>query len=431
MRNRLKAILTNLINWLAKSTIKRFRPVVIAITGSVGKTSTKEAIFAVVSSVKRARCNVGNFNGEYGVPITVLGDWTKDQLKVIGRDSAGEISSMHKVWFFFKLIFISFIRLIFGWRKLYPEVLVLEYGADKPGDINYLTEIVKPDISVITAVGDIPVHVQFYDSPEAVAREKGRLVEALSASGLAVLNADELRVAEMQKKTRATTLTFGFSENSDVRIIDFENKFETHNDILRPVGVVFKLGYDGAFVPVRIAGALGTAQAYSAGAATCVGLAFNLNLVQISDALTYHAPPAGRMQFLKGKQNSIIIDDSYNASPLSMNNAIETAKEIKIKRKIAVVGDMKELVQFSEQAHKTIGANLAKVFDVIIAVGPESIQYAEAGKKAKFAKKNVVHFETVDEALGQLGLLVKPGDLILVKGSHSMNLSKAVEALRE
>jgi UDP-N-acetylmuramoyl-tripeptide--D-alanyl-D-alanine ligase len=137
------------------------------------------------------------------------------------------------------------------------------------------------------------------------------------------------------------------------------------------------------------------------------------------------------MQFLKGKQNSIIIDDSYNASPLSMMNAIETVKAIKIKRKVAIVGDMKELGQFSEQAHKTIGANLAKVFDVIIAVGPESIQYAEAGKKAKLAKKNVIHVATIDEALGQIGNLIKSSDLILVKGSHSTNLSKAVEALRD
>lgn len=427
---KIKQLITRILNGLARATVKRFKPVVIAVTGSVGKTSTKEAIFAVVSASKRARCNVGNFNSEYGAPLTILGQWTPEQLRVIGRDG-GEVSAARKMMFFLHVIVRSAIRLCFGWRGLYPEVLVLEYGADKPGDIAYLTAVAKPDIAVVTAVGDIPVHVQFYDSPEAVAREKGRLIESLAASGLAVLNADEIRVVDMQKKTRATALTYGFSEMADVRIIDFENKVEQHEGVIKPVGVVFKLGYDGAFVPVRIAGALGPAQAYSAAAAACVGLAFSMNLVAISEALTYHTPPAQRMQFLKGKQGTVIIDDSYNASPLSMANAIETVRALKPKRAVAVVGDMKELGSFSEQAHKTIGAQIAKVFDVVIAVGEDSVHYAEAAAKAKLAKKNVVHVATVDEALGSLGALIKPGDVVLVKASHSVHLDKAVEVMRD
>ncbi len=429
MQKKLKVLLTSIINWLAHKTIAKFKPVVIGVTGSVGKTSTKEAIFAILEKKKRARCNVGNFNSEYGVPLTVLGDWTEKELEVISRDVTNPPTAGQKVLFFSRIIITSSFRLAFGWKKLYPEVLVLEYAADKSGDLSYLTKIVKPNISVVTAVGDIPVHVEFYPTAEAVAKEKAHLVEALPASGLAVLSGDELRVSVMAQKTRATSLTFGFAENCDVRIIDFENKIENKDGILKPTGIVFKLGYDGAFVPVRINGTLGYSQAYSAAAAACVGLAFNLNLVDVSEALAYYKPPHSRMQFLPGINKSTIIDDSYNASPLSLRLAIETVKEIKAARKIAIIGDMLELGSFSVPAHKEIGALAAKIFDVIIAVGPQAKYYADAASKARIAKKNCMYVENVS-ALQNIGEFIKPGDLVLVKASHGIHLSKAVSALR-
>ncbi len=430
MRKWLINKLVRIINWLASRHIRKFKPVVVGVTGSVGKTSTKEQIFAVVATRKRARCNVGNFNAEYGVALTILGDWTAKDLRVIGRDVAVPPSNFQKARFFARVIFVSFFRLLFGWRGLYPEVLVLEYGADKPGDLTYLTGIVKPNIAVVTAVGDVPVHVQFYDSPEQVAREKSKLVEAVAASGLVILNADEQRVLAMQHKTRATALTYGFSEKADIRIIDFENKIEERDGELRPIGITFKLGYDGAFVPVRINGALGAAQAYSAAAAGCVGLAFSMNLVDISQALLYYKPLAQRMQFLRGINDSVLIDDSYNASPLSMNLAIETVQSIKAKRKVAIIGDMLELGSFSPAAHKKIGELAAKVFDVVIAVGPAAAAYGEMAAKGKIAKKHIVLAQSVDEVLGQLPTLIKPGDLVLVKASHGIHLEKAVAVLR-
>ena len=136
------------------------------------------------------------------------------------------------------------------------------------------------------------------------------------------------------------------------------------------------------------------------------------------------------MQFLRGVHDSTIIDDAYNAAPLSMKLAIETAKGIKAKRKIAIIGDMCELGIFSPIAHKEIGALTAKVFDVIVAVGPEAKYYVEAAIKAKVAKKNIIYSENVDDVLAQLPALVRTGDLVLVKASHTMHLDKAVAALR-
>ncbi len=423
------------IKSLAIRTLAKFKPAVVAVSGSVGKSSTKEAIFAALSGFKRVRRNVGNFNGELGVPLTILGDWSDADLHVIARD-AENVSAFSKIWFFKKVILVSMARLYlpnFLTRFVggYPEILVLEYAADKPGDIKYLAEIAKPNIGVLTAVGDIPVHVEFYDSPEAVLREKARIIEALPASGLAVLNADEERVRDCDQKTRATALTFGFSAEADVHIRDFENKLEMINGILRPTGIIFKLGYDGSFVPIRISGTLGKTHAYAAAAAACVGLAFNLNLVQIAEAITYYQVPAQRMRFLAGIHHSTLIDDSYNASPLAMRSAIETVASIKAKRKVAVIGDMRELGEWSRQAHREIGELAGKTFDVIVAIGPESKVYIDIAGKYRFSKKNLTHVNKVEEILPQLRDFIKEGDLVLIKASHSIGLAKAVAALQE
>lgn len=421
---------------LATRTLTKFRPAVVAVTGSVGKSSTKEAIFAVLSGFKKTRRNFGNFNGELGLPLTILGDWTANELRVIARDVTTPPTVGQKSWFFVKVVLVAMARLYlpkFFVRYLggYPEILVLEYAADKPGDIKYLVEIAKPNIGVLTAVGDIPVHVEFYDSPEAVLREKARVIEALAVSGLAVLNGDEDRVFACEQKTRATMLSFGFSDRCDVQVRDFENKLEMINGILRPTGIIFKLGYDNAFIPIRISGTLGKTQAYAAAAATCVGLAFNLNLVQIAEALTYYQVPAQRMRFLAGIHHSTLIDDSYNASPIAMRSAIETVASIKAKRKVAVIGDMRELGEWSRKAHQEIGELAGKTFDVIVAIGPESKVYIDMAAKHRFSKKNLIHVAKIEEILPQLRDVIKEGDLVLIKASHSIGLAKAVVALQE
>ncbi len=435
MKKYLVAQLYKTLNSLAARTLAKFKPTVVAVTGSVGKSSTKEAIFSVAGAFKKTRRNYGNFNGELGLPLTIIGDWSEKDLRVIARDSRG-VSRGRKAVFFARAILGAMARLavpraLVGFVGGYPEVLVLEYAADKPGDIKYLVEIAKPHIGVLTAVGDIPVHVEFYDSPEAVLREKARVIDALPAAGLAVLNGDEARIAAYVDKTRATALTFGFSEDSDVRIIDFENKLDVIDGMLRPIGITFKLGFENSFVPVRMSGTLGKTQAYAAAAAAAVGLAFNLNLVQIAEALAYHQTPKQRMRFLAGVHRSTLIDDSYNASPLSLRSAIETVAAIKAKRKVAIIGDMKELGEWSRQAHREIGELAGKTFDVIVAVGPESKVYIEQAQKHRFSKKNLIHVQKIEEVLPQLRDVIKEGDIVLIKASHSVGLEKAVAALQE
>ncbi len=409
MRETMKQLVKKILRGLARWAIRKHQPGIVGITGTVGKTSTKEAVLTVLRQIRKVRAASGNFNNEFGLPLTILGSW----------DRAGG------PFFWLRAIAVSFCRLIFGGE--YPELLVLEYGADRPGDIKYLLELARPQLGVVTAVGDIPVHVEFYSGPDAVAREKSKLVEALPAVGFAILNYDDESVYEMRDRTRAHVITYGFAEGAELRITNFENRAEDG----RPLGVSFKLEYGGNFVPVRLDGAFGKAQAYAAAAAAAVGLAFGMNLVKISEALSYYQVPPRRGKIIPGIKESFILDDSYNASPLSMHAAIDTVKDLRPKRAVAVLGDMLEIGKYAIEAHEQIGRFAAKVFDVLITVGPRAKFIADAANKAGMPKKNIFSFDTAEDARTTTQDSIKKGDLVLVKASRALELDKIVEEIRQ
>jgi UDP-N-acetylmuramoyl-tripeptide--D-alanyl-D-alanine ligase len=309
----------------------------------------------------------------------------------------------------------------------YPEILILEYGADRPGDIKYLLGIARPNISVISAIGDIPVHVEFYGGPEEVAREKGRLIEYLPVGGFAILNNDDALVRNLQSRTRGRVMTFGFEKGSEVRISRFENKVKDG----KPLGISFKLEHGSAIVPVRIDNAFGRAHAYAAAAAAAVGLVFGMNLVNISEALALYVPPEARMQLVPGIKLTTIIDDSYNASLIAMRSALETLKDLPGKRKIAVLGDMLEIGKYTAEAHESVGRLVAVSADVLFTIGSRAKFIAETAREKKMKRTCIFSFDTADEARKPIQDFIKKGDLILVKGSHSMELDKIVEEIRE
>lgn len=409
----MKQILQLILQILAQVCIWRYHPFIVAVTGNVGKTSTKEAIAAVLKkSGKKVRVSGGNLNNEWGVPLTVLGDWSDRYYKE---------GSIFKFWP--EIVTKALAGLIF--KVPYPEVLVLEYGAGKPGDIKKLAKDFKPNIAVVTAVGEIPVHVEYFSGPESLAREKSKLVEVLDINDFAVLNFDDDVVLDMRDKTKAKVRTFGFDKNADVSISNFDFKLSETGG---PLGVVFKLNYDNSFVPVKIEGSLGKSQAYSAAAAAAVGLAVGMNLVDISNALASYKGPAGRLKILKGIKNSIIIDDSYNASPASAHLAIDTIKSIPAKRKILVLGDMLELGKYTIEAHRSIG-NLAGSFaDILVCVGAKAKFIADAAAN-QMPKDKIFIFDTADEAKVKIQEMILNGDLILVKGSQGMRMEKIVEEI--
>lgn len=407
-KQKLQSYLQRVVRQLAIWTIRKYKPGVVAVTGSVGKTSAKEAIYAVLKASRPVRKSGGNFNNELGVPLSILGDWQ-------------EISGKY---FWAKVILLSLVRLVFRFR--YPDILVLEYAADRPGDLKYLLDIARPQIGVVTAIGDIPVHVEFFSGPEAIAREKAKIVEALPVNGVAVLNHDDQSVLEMRQRTRGHVMTMGFSNDAEVRISSFENRMENW----LPAGISFKLHYGGSFVPVRLDGCFGKAQAYAAATAACVGLVFGLNLVKISEALQEYQAPPRRMKLVPGIKQTFIIDDTYNASPLAMHAAIDTVKELKAKRKMAVLGDMLEIGKYTPEAHETIGNLAGKNFDLLVTVGARAKFIAEAAAAAGLAKKNIYSFDTAEEAAPKVQELMRKGDLILIKASRAIGLDKIVEEIK-
>ena len=355
------------------------------------------------------RRNAKNFNNEFGTPLTILGDYQEVQ----------------GILFWFKVLWRSFWRLVIK-DKNYPEVLILEIAADRPGDIKYLTNLTKPKIGVITAIGEVPVHVEFYSSPEAVAREKGRLIESLPDDGFTILNFDDERVWELKNKTRAKILSFGFNHGADVQIGNMEYRIEGG----KPEGIAFKVQYGGSFVPVRLNKTFGKPQAYAAAAAIGVGIMFGLHLVEISDALSEYEAPEGRMKLINGVKKTLILDDSYNASPLSMTAALETLKSLPAKRRLAVLGDMLEIGEYAEEAHKKIGGIASEVVDILFCIGSRSKFIAEVAIKNGLNKKSVFVFDDSESAKKIVEKEMKQGDLILVKGSHAIELEKVLEEIR-
>lgn len=414
MRNLSIKILKLILKRLAQWTIRRFEPDVIAITGSVGKTSAKEAVYAVLQNRCKIRKSSGNFNNEIGVALTILGDWQKIERPL--------------VLFWLKVICIGFFRFAFLPKSLYPKILILEYGADKPGDIKELLEIAKPKIAVVTAVGETPVHIEHYGDSQAVAREKSKLVEHLSSSGFAVLNLDDDIVAGMKEKTRAKATFFGFNELADVKISNFENKSEDS----KPFGIFFKVEQAGSFVPVSLKGIFGQAHAYAAAVGVAVGLIYEMNLIEISEAISLNYKPAKRrMNLLSGLKNCYIIDDSYNASPMAMKLALETLRQLEGNKKIAVLGDMLELGEYTMEAHEEIGRQAAEFVDNLITVGQRGKLIAASAEANSLAKENILSFDVdeVEQATAAVGKIVKKGDIVLVKASRAIGLDKLVDAL--
>lgn len=411
MKNLVKKIIIWQLGIIAEMYLRRYKPQIVAITGNVGKTSTKEAIAVVLSRIKRVRSGKGNLNNEFGVPLTIIGNWADDYYE-----------TGNTLFFWIRVLMFSPFGLFF--QRNYPEILVLEYGADKPGDIKRLAVKFKPHIGVVTAVGDVPVHVEYFSGPKEIAREKGQLVEALSISDFAVLNFDDLAVLEMKEKTKAKIFTYGFGEEANFRI----SNLEIWNDSATLMGVGFKINHSETFVPFKLGGSLGKSQGYAAAAAAAVGSILGMNLVDISEALSEYHGPKGRLKILKGIKNSIIIDDTYNASPLSTHLALETLRQAQGKRKVAILGDMLELGKYTIQAHQEAGNMAGSFIDLLICVGVRAKFIADSAFN-QMPRENIYRFETSDEAKLKIKELIKEDDLILVKGSQGMRMEKIVEEI--
>ena len=409
MKNIFKQIIVFIITLEARVVLKKYKPEIVAVTGNVGKTATKDAMCVVLSRNFFVGCGKKSFNSEIGIPLSVLGC----------ENAWGSARGWLKIIF-------EGLSLIFL-KNHYPRMLVVEVGTDRPGDIKKIASWLTPDVVVVTSFPDVPVHIEFFDSREALIDEKIHLVRTLKKEGLLVLNADDKDVLALKEIFPHKTLTFGIKERADISLTDPRIEYNKNGF---PVGMFGRVTYRENHAPLRIRGALGSHLFYSMLAALAVGVGRGMNLVTALESLNDFTFPPGRLNILDGINQSVILDDSYNASPVAMYAALDTLAEIAMSgegRKIAMLGDMLELGKYSAEEHKKVGSRAAETCDILVTVGIRAQFIAQMAHKKRMKKKQMFHFDTSVEAGEFLKDFLEPNDIVLVKGSQFVRMEKAVE----
>jgi UDP-N-acetylmuramoyl-tripeptide--D-alanyl-D-alanine ligase len=397
---------------MAKSVLAKRKPMVVGITGSVGKTTTKEALAKVLALKFRVRSSQKNYNTEIGAPLTILGcqvDYSKNKiLQILG-------------------VFSYWLQALF-FDKNYPEVLVLELGADKPGDIKYFCDFIPITVGVLTDIGIS--HLEKFKTRQNLATEKGHLLRSIQSNGLAVYNYDNKIVREIGKKISVSAMGYGFDSEADLIATDVLNKIEVSRESQKFEGTSFKLNYQGKVLPVRLERSAGKGVVYSVLVAFSVGIYFDLNLIEMIETLRNFEGCSRRMNFIFNSKGFLLIDDSYNSAPGSLEVALELVKEAQAERKILVIGDMLELGDEEKISHKKI---VSKVIDIkpdyFIAIGNRMREAGMDYQKKFNQKTKVVFFDNSEIAKDFVKKTIKAGDLILIKGSFGIKLNKITNYL--
>ena len=355
--------------WRRKLDVK-----VIGITGSVGKSTTKEMVAEVLSRRYRTLKSPGNLNNEIGLPLAIL-------------------------------------RLGSGYERA-----VLEMGFYIPGEIAFLCDIALPQIGVVTNVGT--VHAERAGSQEAIARGKAELVQALPADGVAVLNFDDPWVRKMEEKTKARVFFYGLSSEADL--------WADHIEGLGLEGIRFRLHYKRETLHARVP-MIGRHSVHTALRAAAVGLVDGLSWQEIFDGLRQGHTQL-RLVAVRSETGALILDDTYNASPESMLAALNLLDELD-GRKIAVLGDMLELGPYERQGHEMVGLRAAQVAEVLLTLGSRATMIAGAARRSGMKAANILQFEETEPIVDWLKKNLSAKDAVLIKGSHGLRMDRITAAL--
>jgi len=361
---------------IARSYRRKMKVRVIGITGSVGKSTTKELAAEVLSQRYRTLKNTGNLNNEIGLPLTLL-------------------------------------RLGEGHQRA-----VLEMGFYVPGEIAFLCDLALPEVGVITNIGT--VHAERAGSQEAIARGKAELVQALPPAprGVAILNYDDPLVRAMSAQTQARVFFYGTEPQAELWADDIEG--------MGLEGIRFRLHYHNEVLHLRVP-LIGAHSVHTALRAAAVGLVEGLTWGEIIEGLQ-HARAQLRLVAVRTQTGALILDDSYNASPESTLAALNLLSELE-GRRVAVLGEMLELGPYERQGHEKVGIRAAEVADRLITVGERARLIAQAARKAGMPAAKITWVHDVPAAIELLNSELKEGDVALVKGSHGLRMDRIVSAL--
>ncbi len=405
MKSFFKKIIVKILFWQSKRVLARYKPKVIAITGSVGKTSTKDAIYTVLSHFYSVRKSYKSFNSEIGLPLTIIGcknGWNNPLVWIE--------NILKGFW-------------LLAWKHKYPKYLVLEVGAGKPGDIKNVAYWLKADIVVYTRLPDVPVHVEFFPSTEKLIEEKSHLGLGMKSDGLLMLNHDDENVLALHHRIKRKFVSFGFDESATYQSL------YVGIDMDSDPGMHFKFKYEGNVLPVKMHHIIGKHHIYASTVALAIAHELHCDMLKAVQAVAEYKTPAGRLTLIQGMNDSTIIDDSYNSSPTALDGALETLNHLKGKRKIAILGDMLELGKMTDTAHRQAGEHASRIAEILILVGPRSKFIAEGAENAGFKKENIYIFDSSITAGKFANGIVEKGDLVLVKGSQGMRLERAIKMI--
>ncbi len=405
----IKPCIVAILTLIARAVIGRYRPKVIMVTGSVGKTSTKDAIVTALSPHRLVRGSEKSFNSEFGVPFTVLG---------VGNPWSN-------VFAWGRVMKSAFVLLTLPNR--YPALLVLEVGADKPGDLKRILRIARPDVVVVTHLPEIPVHVEFYASPEAVREEEFSPAYALPPGAPLIVSADDPYAPLMASRVPASLTTYGLAASASVRLSDIT--WHEESGVVTGTEAILHIGTERVSLVVK--GSAGKTQLLPVAAAVATAIALGISFPDALAALEDYEPPAGRGRLFRGANDSTIIDDSYNSSPAALEEALATLASFPTKgRRIAVLGDMLELGRYSVAEHERIGRHVASVADLLVTVGIRAKGFASSALSAGMGEEHIHSFSDASAAAAALVPLIKKEDVTLVKGSQSgIRLERLVEQL--
>ena len=410
MKNFIKKVIVVLLTLISKGILWRYKPKIIAVTGNLGKTSTKDAIYTVLKNEGSIRRSEKSFNGDFGIPLTII----------------GAKSGWGSVFAWVEVIFIGLGKIIIK-DKTYPKTLVLEVGADKPKDISSVAKWLKPDVVVITHLPEVPVHIEFFPTLDSLIEEKISLARHTKKDGTLILNGDDQKIMKAKEKLPFRLFTFGENENADLRASNIQ--------ILEPTehsegGLAFKIDFDGKSFPVNLPKVYSKGYVTVAIAALSVAYALGVNMVTaISELKDYETPP-GRARLIAGEKGTIIIDDTYNSSPAACESGLHMLKDLPFgKRKIAVIGDMLELGKHTSDAHREIGKVAKKSAVLLVTVGTRAKDVALGAMDAGMSEKKIIEVDDAIAAADALKAILKVGDVMYIKGSQGMRMERTVKLL--
>jgi|GEM_PF-4685475 len=404
---------------LARVTAWRFKPSVVSIAGTAGKTTTKAAIAAVLAPMRRVRIAPDHVPAHDALLLTLLADQALlDEAPRHYRDGA---SFLGRHWFFKRVIGRAAWRLVAGRGSRSSDVCVAEFGS--AAGIREMLKVARPTVAVLTPVGEAPATgLHGGDDPF---QDYARTVEQLPAAAFAVVPAG-MPATRLRQRTRAHLLTYGTDPGAHVLVAQALQE----RDADGIPGVSANLGYGGTTEPVYLKGALGPYHASAAAAAACVGIVFGATLHDVARALESYLPPEGSVRVMKAVKESLVIADAYDAHLLSAMAGMELLASYPAKRRIVVLGDLIDLGSRSMEAHERLGELVREHADALLTVGTRAGIAAEAALRARMPRKAVQSFARAEEAGAALQELLRKGDVVLVVGSKAMRLEAVLAEVR-